>query len=253
MTSLDFLLFFTKKKKKTGNIRRPFLFFREIPTLSKKIFVGTNNIFSTMRLYQRILLNLSYLPYNFFHLQTTWWWNRRTVMMDFGRYHHYPKLFRIPDFWPKQNVYVCYVRGYSMYLGMWHTCICKFKKSKFVNKIFKFRSARRVLGGNYTGRVVYIIHTFFFARLVYIFRRLTAKFQPNWCRQCWDMNFFYLYILPKTLNSIFSEVHFSNFALYKLVLQVLSSNMPCIFLEQADMGAYYPILRKTQNSFFRHR
>ncbi len=88
----------------------------------------------------------------------------------FWQIHHCPKLFRIPDFWPKQNVYVSNVRGYSMYLGMWHTCICKFKKSKFVNKIFKFRLVRRVLGGNYTIRVVYIVDTHIFLISKQIFR-----------------------------------------------------------------------------------
>ncbi len=64
--------------------------------------------------------------------------------------------------------------------------------------------------------------------------------------------FSYLYP-PKTLNAIFSRGHFSKFTLYMLVFQVLSSNMPCILLEHIDRGAHYPILRKTQNSFFRHK
>ncbi len=57
---------------------------------------------------------------------------------------------------------------------------------------------------------------------------------------------------PKTLNAIFSKVHFSNFAFYLLVFQVQSSNMPCILRENVDMCAHYLILWKTQNSFFQH-
>ncbi len=37
-----------------------------------------------------------------------------------------------------------------------------------------------------------------FAGLVHVYvRRLTTKFQQNRCRQCWDTNFFRLYILQK--------------------------------------------------------
>ncbi len=44
-----------------------------------------------------------------------------------------------------------------------------------------------------------------FARLVRVYvRHLTAKFQPSWCRQCWDMNFLRLYIL-QTLKKWFSQ------------------------------------------------
>ncbi len=71
-----------------------------------------------------------------------------------------------------------------------------------------------------------------FARLVHVyFRHLTAKFWPNWCRQCWNMISFSSLYPPKTLNAIISKVHFSKFAHYMLVFQVLSSNMPCILLE----------------------
>ncbi len=65
--------------------------------------------------------------------------------------------------------------------------------------------------------------------------------------------FFSSLYLSKTLNVIFSNVHFSKFAIYTLVFQVLSSNMPCILLKHVDMGAHSPILWKTQNSFFRRR
>ncbi len=91
-----------------------------------------------------------------------------------------------------------------------------------------------------------------FAGLVHVhFRHLTAKFQLNWWRQCWDMNF--VFTSSKTLNVIFSKVHFSKFALYVFIFPVLSGNMPCILLKHIDMGAIYPILWKTQNSYFRYR
>ncbi len=72
-----------------------------------------------------------------------------------------------------------------------------------------------------------------FAWLVHVyFRHLTAKFQPNWRRQCWGMNFFHLYILPKTLNSIFSKVYFqtlhfiySFFRFYRAIYLVFFWNM----------------------------
>ncbi len=64
---------------------------------------------------------------------------------------------------------------------------------------------------------------------------------------------FLVFISSKNVNAIFSKVHSSKFALYMLVFQVLSSNVLCILLDHVDMGAPYPILRKIQNSFFRHR
>ncbi len=53
---------------------------------------------------------------------------------------------------------------------------------------------------------------------------------------------------PKTLNAIFSKVHFSKFALYMIVFKVLSSDVPCILLEHVIMGSHYSILWKTPNS-----
>ncbi len=57
---------------------------------------------------------------------------------------------------------------------------------------------------------------------------------------------------PKTLYAIFSKVHFPKFAFYMFVFQVLPNNMSYILLERVDRGAHYPILWKTQNSFFQH-
>ncbi len=65
--------------------------------------------------------------------------------------------------------------------------------------------------------------------------------------------FFLSLYSPKTLNTIFSKVHFSKFAIYMFVFQVSGSNMPCILLEHTDMCAYYLILGKIPYSFFRHR
>ncbi len=56
-----------------------------------------------------------------------------------------------------------------------------------------------------------------------------------------------------SLYPLKTKAHFSKFALYMFIFLVLSCNMPCILLEHVDMGAYYPILRKTPNKFFRHR
>ncbi len=68
-----------------------------------------------------------------------------------------------------------------------------------------------------------------------------------------EIEFFSSLYPPKTFNTIFSKVHFLNVALYTLIFQVLSINIPCIILEHVNMGAHYPILWKTQNSFFQHR
>ncbi len=58
-----------------------------------------------------------------------------------------------------------------------------------------------------------------------ILQTFHSKFQPNWCRLCWNMNFFHLYILK---NVIFLKVHFSKFPLCSIDFDELCRISTCI-------------------------
>ncbi len=71
-----------------------------------------------------------------------------------------------------------------------------------------------------------------FAGLVQYFRSFTAKFQPNWCKHCWDMNFLHIYILQKlktrfSQKYIFQDSHFvcSFFRFFRAICLVFFGNM----------------------------